>query len=159
MLKITLITVGALSEQHWKDAAAEYKKRLSGRVALTDLCLKDERLPQSPSDAEIARALDAEADRIIGAIPKRALVVPLCVEGSRITSEALAAKIEDAASDTGEICFIIGSSYGLSDKVKALAAFKLSLSALTFPHQLAKVMLLEAIYRSVMITSGSKYHK
>ena len=159
MLKITLITVGALSEQHWKDAAAEYKKRLSGRVALTDLCLKDERLPQSPSDAEIARALDAEADRIIGAIPKRALVVPLCVEGSRITSEALAAKIEDAASDTGEICFIIGSSYGLSDRVKALAAFKLSLSALTFPHQLAKVMLLEAIYRSVMITSGSKYHK
>ena len=159
MLKITLITVGALSEQHWKDAAAEYKKRLSGRVALTDLCLKDERLPQSPSDAEIARALDAEADRIIGAIPKRALVVPLCVEGSRITSEALAAKIEDAASDTGELCFIIGSSYGLSDKVKALAAFKLSLSALTFPHQLAKVMLLEAIYRSVMITSGSKYHK
>ena len=159
MLKITVITVGSLSEAHWKDAAAEYKKRLTGKVSLTDLCLKDERLPQSPSDAEIARALDAEADRIIASIPKRATVVPLCVEGKQITSEALAAKIDTSAAETGEICFIIGSSYGLSDRVKALAAFKLSLSVLTFPHQLAKVMLLEAIYRSVMILSGSKYHK
>ncbi len=159
MLKITVITVGSLSEAHWKDAAAEYKKRLTGKVSLTDLCLKDERLPQSPSDAEIARALDAEADRIIASIPKRATVVPLCVEGKQITSEALAAKIGTSAAETGEICFIIGSSYGLSDRVKSLGPFKLSLSSLTFPHQLAKVMLLEAIYRSVMILSGSKYHK
>lgn len=159
MLKITLVTVGALSEPHWKDAAAEYKKRLSGKVTLNDVCLKDEKLPQSPSDAEIARALDAEAEKIIGAIPKRALVIPLCVEGKQISSEALAAKIDDAASSTGEVCFIIGSSYGLSDRVKSLANFKLSLSSLTFPHQLAKVMLLEAVYRSVMILSGSKYHK
>ena len=106
MLKITVITVGSLSEAHWKDAAAEYKKRLTGKVSLTDLCLKDERLPQSPSDAEIARALDAEADRIIASIPKRATVVPLCVEGKQITSEALAAKIDTSAAETGEICFI-----------------------------------------------------
>ena len=159
MLKITLITVGALSEAHWKDAAAEYKKRFTGKVAFSDVCVKDERLPQSPSDADISRALDAEADRIIDAIPKRSLVVPLCVEGRQVSSEALAARIGEAAAKTGEICFIIGSSYGLSDRVKSLGAFKLSLSSLTFPHQLAKVMLLEAIYRSVMILSGSKYHK
>ena len=159
MLKITLITVGSLSEKHWKEAAAEYEKRLTGKVALSDVCLKDEKLPQSPSDAEIARALDAEADRIIGAIPKRALVVPLCVEGRQLTSGELAARIDAAAAETGELCFIIGSSHGLSDRVKSLGAFRLSLSSLTFPHQLAKVMTLEAIYRSVMISSGAKYHK
>lgn len=160
MLKITVITVGALSEKHWKDAAAEYTKRISGSARLDDVCLKDEKLSSDPSDSEIRRALDAEAERIISAIPKRAFVVPLCVEGRQVPSEALAEKIDAAATaGYGDICFIIGSSYGLSDRVKSLANFKLSLSSLTFPHQMAKVVLLEAIYRSLSILSGSKYHK
>lgn len=160
MLKIKIISVGALSEPHWKAACDEYKRRLSGMTALTDVCLKDERLPSAPKDAEIAKALDAEADRIIAEIPKRALVVPLCVEGKEFSSEELAKALDSAATGgKGEICFIIGSSYGLSDRVKNLADVKLSMSKLTFPHQMAKVMLFETVYRSVSILNGSKYHK
>lgn len=160
MLKVKIVTVGQLSEPHWKAACEEYKKRLTGSVALSEVCLKEERLSSSPSDAEIRRALDAEAERIIAEIPKRALVVPLCVEGQEFSSEALASKIDSASSGGfSEICFIIGSSFGLSDKVKALANIKLSMSRLTFPHQLARVMLYETVYRCMSIIAGTKYHK
>ncbi|MBR6918433.1 MAG: 23S rRNA (pseudouridine(1915)-N(3))-methyltransferase RlmH [Clostridia bacterium] len=160
MLKIKIISVGALSEPHWKDACAEYKKRLTGAVSLTDVCLKEERLPASPSPSQIASSLDKEADRILAEIPKRSLVVPLCVEGRLLSSEELAAKVSSSMTDgVGEICFIIGSSYGLSERVKAAGALRLSLSPLTFPHQLAKVMLYETVYRTVSIISGTKYHK
>lgn len=160
MLKVKIIAVGQLSEPHWKAACEEYKKRLTGSVALTEVCLKEERLPSAPSETDIRRALDAEAERIISEIPKRALIVPLCIEGQEFSSEALASKI-DASSSGGvsEICFIIGSSYGLSDKVKALANIKLSMSRLTFPHQLARVMLYETVYRCMSILAGAKYHK
>lgn len=159
MLKIKIIAVGTLSEPHWRAACDEYKKRLTGHAQLSEATLKEERLGQSPSDAEIARALDAEALRIIAEIPKRALVVPLCVEGRQFSSPDLARRLDSAAATHGEVCFIIGSSFGLSDKVKNLADLKLSLSELTFPHQLARVMLYETVYRCVSILAGAKYHK
>ncbi len=160
MLKIKIITVGSLSEPHWKEACDEYKKRLTGAASVTEVQLKEEKLKSSPSDAEIVRALDAEGERILSEIPKRALVVPLCIEGKSFSSEELASKISSAANaGNSEICFIIGSSYGLSEKVKAAGDFKLSMSALTFPHQLARVMLYETLYRCVSIISGGKYHK
>ncbi|MBQ7714650.1 MAG: 23S rRNA (pseudouridine(1915)-N(3))-methyltransferase RlmH [Clostridia bacterium] len=160
MLKIKIITVGALSEPHWKAACDEYKKRLSSAASITEVCLKEARLPQDPKDAEIAKVLDEEGERILKEIPKRALVIPLCVEGKRFSSEALAEKVSSALSGgKSELCFIVGSSYGLSEKVKAAGDFKLSMSDLTFPHQLARVMLYETVYRTLSILSGSKYHK
>ncbi len=160
MLRIKIVTVGSLSEPHWKAACEEYRKRLTGSASVTEVCLKEEKLKSSPSDAEIKRALDAEGERILAEIPKRALVVPLCTEGRQFSSEQLAAKLDEAASaGKSEICFIVGSSYGLSDKVKAAGDLKLSMSALTFPHQLARVMLYETVYRCISILSGGKYHK
>lgn len=160
MQKITIITLGALSEPHWRSACDEYKKRLGGKVTLTEVNLKEEKLSNNPSDGEIAKALDREAEKIIAEIPKRAFVVPMCIEGKQFSSEELAKKLENAAlQGKSDICFIIGSSYGLSDKVKALADLKLSMSALTFPHQLARVMLFETVYRCYTIIGGEKYHK
>lgn len=160
MLKVYMITLGALSEAHWKSACDEYVKRLSGTVSVTEINLKEEKLKNDPSPKEIEKALDAEAERIIEKIPKKAFVVPLCIEGKQFSSEDLAKKLEGAAvSGKSCICFIIGSSHGLSDKVKSLADLKLSMSALTFPHQLARVMLYETVYRCMSILSGSKYHK
>lgn len=160
MLKIDIITLGSLSEPHWKSACDEYKKRLSGKATVTETQLKEEKLSRDPSPAEIEKALAAEAERIIEKIPKKAYVVPMCIEGKQFSSEALAAKLDSAVlSGKSSICFIIGSSHGLSDKVKALADLKLSMSELTFPHQLARVMLYETVYRCISILSGSKYHK
>ena len=160
MLKIRIITVGSLSEPHWRAACDEYKKRLTGSASVDEVCLKEEKLTSSPSAAEITRALDAEGERILAEIPKRAFVVPLCIEGKQFSSEELAAKIDAALSGgVSEICFIVGSSYGLSEKVKSAGDLKLSMSALTFPHQLARVMLYETVYRSLSILSGGKYHK
>ena len=160
MLKIKIVTVGALSEPHWRAACEEYKKRLTGAASVTEVCLKEERLKSSPSESEIKHALDAEGDRILAEIPKRSFVVPLCIEGRQFSSEQLAARFDSAASaGKSEMCFIVGSSYGLSDKVKAAGDLMLSMSALTFPHQLARVMLYETVYRCISILSGGKYHK
>lgn len=160
MLKIKIITVGALSEKHWKDACAEYRKRLSAKADLEEIQLKEEPLSKNPSAGEIKKALDAEGEKILAEIPKRAMAVSLCVEGKQYSSEALAEIIGDAAvSGVSEICFVIGSSYGLSDRVKSASRLKLSMSALTFPHQLARVMLYETVYRSFTILGGEKYHK
>ena len=160
MLTIKIIAVGSLSEPHWKAACEEYKKRLTGSAAITEVCLKEEKLKGSPSEAEIKQALDAEGGRILSEIPKKALVIPLCIEGRQFSSEELAEKLDGALSGgKSEICFIVGSSYGLSDKVKSAGDIKLSMSRLTFPHQLARVMLYETVYRSISILSGGKYHK
>lgn len=160
MLKIKFIVMGALGEAHWKSASEEYKKRISGKATVTEVQLKEENLSKNPSDGEIKKALDAEADKILEEIPKRALVVALCIEGRQFSSEELAEKISSACVDgVSEICFVIGSSFGLSERVKIRADLKLSMSKLTFPHQLARVMLYETVYRSLTIIGGEKYHK
>ena len=159
MATIRLITVGSLKEEYLSDAVKEYSKRLSGFCKVEEVNLKESKLPTDPSDGEIKRALSEEADAILNAVPDRAYKVALCVEGKQFSSEELAKKIEDAYQTHNEICFIIGSSHGLDDRVKNAADLRLSVSKMTFPHQLMRVILLEGVYRCMNIIKGTKYHK
>ena len=159
MINIKFIVLGNIKEQYLRDAAAEYLKRL-GAFAKVELCeLKEARLPDSPSASHISAALEDEAQRILAAIPPRSYVVALAVEGKQLSSEEFAGHIEKVTQTASTVCFIIGSSHGLSQKIKNAADMKLSLSKMTFPHQLFRVMLLESVYRSFNIIKGTKYHK
>ena len=159
MANITIITVGTLKENYLKDAVSEYKKRLSQYARVDEINIKEERIANEDDASEIRRALDAEADRIISAIPKGAGKIALCVEGKQYDSPALARLIGRMADESGKITLIIGSSHGLSERVKKECDVRLSISALTFPHQLMRVVLFEALYRSFTILAGKKYHK
>ena len=156
---VRFITVGNLKEAYLREAAAEYKKRLSGMCRVEEIELKEVRLPEDPSDTEIKKALAEEAKAILSAIPPRSYPIALCVEGKQMSSPDLSKKLESVTADCGTLCFIIGSSHGLSPEVKAAAKMRLSVSELTFPHQLMRVILYEAIYRCYQIAKGSKYHK
>lgn len=160
MIKITLICLGKLKESYLREACAEYIKRLGAFCATDIVELAPARLPDNPSAAQISAALSAEAVQILKNMPPRSRVYALCIEGTELTSESLAAAIKsDAAGGAGNITFIIGSSYGLDNEIKSRADIKLSMSKMTFPHQLARVMLLEQLYRAFHINSGGKYHK
>ena len=159
MTHITLITVGTLKEAYLKDAEGEYEKRLSQYARVERVNIKEERIADEDDGAQIARALDAEGDKILERIPAGAYKIALCVEGEQFDSVDLAQRIERAAEKSGRICLIIGSSHGLSPKVKSAADLRLSVSKLTFPHQLMRVMLSEILYRSFTIIAGKKYHK
>lgn len=159
MASITIITVGTLKEGYLKEAVAEYKKRLSQYARVEEIELKEERISNEDNRAEIDNALSKEADKIIAAIPKDSLKIALCVEGKQYASEELAALIEKGNDASGKIALIIGSSYGLSERVKRECDVRLSFSKLTFPHQLMKVILFEALYRSYTIIHGKRYHK
>ena len=159
MAQVTLITVGSLTEKYLTEAAAEYKKRLSLFAKCDEIELKEEKILNEDDRAEIARALDREAEKILASMPKDALKIALCVEGKQYTSEELARLIGDGNDRGGKIAFVIGSSYGLSEKVKRECDVRLSFSKLTFPHQLMKVILFESVYRSFTILAGKRYHK
>ena len=159
MLQLTVITVGNLKESYWRDAVSEYEKRLSAFCKPNIIQLKETKLPEDPAESEIAAALADEGKRILSAIPTRAFRIALCVEGKQFSSEELAQKIENACAESSSLCLIIGSSYGLAPEVKAACDLKLSVSKLTFPHQMMRVLLLEVLYRSFSILRGSKYHK
>ena len=160
MQKVTVLCVGKLKEKFYIDAAAEYAKRLSRFCRLELLELPEERLPENPSPAQIQAALEKEAAAIRAKLPAGAVLVALCVEGQSLSSEALAGQMAAWTSQgAGHLAFVIGSSFGLSPAVKAAAQLRLSMSAMTFPHHLARVMLLEQIYRAYQINAGSKYHK
>ena len=159
MLTVNLICVGSLKERYWRDACAEYQKRLSAFCKLTIIELPESRLADNPSPAEIERALENEGSLILQKAGNSKLL-PLCIEGKELPSPELAALLDELMlSGVSSLSFIIGSSYGLADSVKNKGIKKLSLSKMTFPHQLARVMLLEQIYRAFMIRSGGKYHK
>lgn len=159
MIKITLITLGKLKEKYLRDAVEEYAKRLSRYCKLEIIELNPVSLPDNPSQNEIDAALLKEAEMIQKRIPQNSVVTALCVEGKTLSSEDLA-KFTDANTSSGKnMCFIIGSSYGLNENIKNQAGLKLSLSRMTFPHQLFRVMLLEQIYRAFKINEGSTYHK
>ena len=155
-MNVVVIHVGDLKEEYYAAAVKEYEKRLSRFCRVKNTEIKEERLPQSPTDGEIASALEAEGKRILAAIPEKSYKIALCVEGKQLSSEELAKVISDAEKD---ITFIIGSSHGLSDKVKNAADLRLSISKMTFPHRLMRVILAEQIYRAFSINSGSGYHK
>ena len=160
MLTIRLIAPGELKESYLREAVAEYEKRLSAYARVERVAIKEERLPDKPSDGEIRAALEAEADKILEKIPPRAYTIALCIEGKTLSSEALAEKVRRVTLDGhSEICFIIGSSHGLSERVKKAAHLRLSISPMTFPHQLMRVIVYEILYRTMSILSGGKYHK
>ncbi|MCI5676497.1 MAG: 23S rRNA (pseudouridine(1915)-N(3))-methyltransferase RlmH [Clostridia bacterium] len=159
MFRIHLIVTGNLKERYWREAAAEYEKRLSAFARLTVSELKESRLPENPGPAEIATALEKEADAILSLLSPHAFVVALCVEGKMLSSEELAATLSQIMREEGELTLIIGSSHGLSPRVKERADLRLSFSRLTFPHQMMRVLTLEAVYRALTILAGRKYHK
>ena len=157
-MTIQLIVIGKLKEDYLRSACAEYIKRL-GRYCTFELHELDEcRLSDNPSDKEITAALAKEAEQI-----KRyakGMIVPMCIEGRQLTSPELSEKITEAGiNGQSTVTFIIGSSFGLASEIKAMGDLKLSMSKMTFPHQLARVMLLEQIYRAFQISTGGKYHK
>ena len=159
MVNVKLITVGTLKEAYWRDAAAEYEKRLSAFCRFTLVQLKEERLSENPTEGEVRQALSREAAKILAEIPARAYCVAMCVEGGQLSSEELAQKLTQMEQKSGEICFVIGSSFGLAPEVKSRADLRLSVSKLTFPHQMMRVVLLEAVYRAFNIRKGTRYHK
>ena len=160
MFNITLIAMGKLKEKFYLSAAAEYEKRMMGYCNFQLIELPEVRLPDNPSPANITAALDKEAETILAKIPKGSWFCIFKPEGKLLSSEQLAEKISNIKlSGKSSACFLIGSSFGISNKIKAMADFKLSMSPMTFPHHLARVMVLEQLYRAEAIQAGSKYHK
>lgn len=160
MIKIKIITLGKLKEKYLKDAEAEYLKRLSSYSKCELVEIEPVRIGENPSSAEIDRALKSEAELIKKKIPENSFVLPLCIEGKQVSSEEMSDfMFKGVNQGFSTLVFIIGSSYGLHNDIKALANMKLSFSKMTFPHQLFRIMLLEQIYRGFKIEEGSKYHK
>ena len=160
MLSVRLICVGKLGEKFWADAVKEYAKRLGAYCKLEITELPERRLPQEPSAGEIAQALDREAALIEAKIPQGAAVVALCVEGKPMSSEQFADYLGKlTVSGTSRVCLLIGGSCGMAERIKQRAALRLSMSPMTFPHHLARVMVLEQLYRALNIAAGGKYHK
>lgn len=160
MFDISLITVGKLKEKFYLSAAEEYTKRLRGYCSFQILELPEYRLPMDPSPAEIAAGLDKEAELILSKIPKGAWLCIFTPEGKNLSSEDFAAKLKEVKlSGISKACFLIGSSFGISERVKERADFRLSMGLMTFPHHLARIMALEQLYRAEAIQAGSKYHK
>ena len=159
MISVKLVCVGKLKEAWLSSACAEYAKRLSRYCRLTVAELAEHTLPEKPSEAEIASALEKEGAEIIRACEGH-YVIAACIEGTELSSEELSRTLDRLSVEgRGKIAFVIGSSHGLSDDVKRRADMRLSVSKMTFPHQLFRVMLLEQIYRAFSISAGAKYHK
>lgn len=160
MIHVDLIVLGKLKESYLRDACAEYAKRLQAFCKLRTIELTPYRLPDDPSDAQISDALEREAADIEKNIPANAAVYALCIEGKTVPSEQFSAMLDQSAVDgSGTVVFVIGSSFGLAERIKRRANVRLSMSPMTFPHQLARVMLLEQLYRAFQIRAGGKYHK
>ena len=160
MQKITILCVGKLKEKFYCEATAEYAKRLQRHCRLEIVELPEQRLPDAPSQGEIDAALEREAAAIRSKLPPSTSLVCLCVEGKLCSSPELAGLVRSwEQSSAKHLAFVIGGSYGLAQSLKAEAWLRLSMSPMTFPHHLARVMVLEQLYRAVQINAGSKYHK
>ena len=160
MLTVKIIAVGRLREKHYISAFEEYLKRLSPLCKIESLELSEKRIGDNPSKSEINSALLFEGDMISKHIPKGAYVISMCVEGKSVSSEDFADMLKSlAVKGYSKLCFIIGGSCGLSENIKKLSDYRLSMSEMTLPHHLARVMLAEQIYRGFMINENTKYHK
>lgn len=158
MLTINIVCVGKLKEDYLRLAQAEYTKRLSSFCKLNIIEVEAVSFPENPTKIQIDNGMAKETTAILP--HAKGFVIPLCIEGDMIDSPALAKKFNQLALDRkSTISFVIGGSYGLAEKVKAHGHYKMSMSKMTFPHQLARVMLLEQVYRSFQISSNGKYHK
>lgn len=160
MMNVQLIVLGKLKEKYMKDFAAEYEKRLSAYCKMSVIELEPVKLSDNPSQSEIDNALTKETKMIKDKIPKNSYVFSMCIEGKQMSSEELSQKLEDIAlSGKNNVVFIIGSSFGLSGEIKQMSDFKFSMSKMTFPHKLARIMLTEQLYRGFSISNNGKYHK
>ena len=160
MQKVTLLCVGKLKERFYIDAAAEYAKRLQRLCRLEIVELPESRLPDDPSPAELRRALQAEAAAIRQRLPGSGALVALCIEGKPCSSEELSRRLTElGVQGRTQLTFLIGGSVGLDESLKQQADWRLSMSPMTFPHHMVRIMLLEQIYRAYQIAGGAKYHK
>ena len=160
MFDVTLITMGKLKEKFYLSAADEYTKRLGAYCRFRLLELSEQRLPEDPTPAEISAGLEKEADLILSKVPKGAWLCVFTPEGKELSSEAFAQKLSEVKiSGKSSAVFLIGSSFGMAQRIKDKADFKLSMGKMTFPHHLARIMVLEQLYRAEAIQAGSKYHK
>lgn len=159
MPTITILAVGKLKERYFSDACAEYVKRLGAFCKINIIEVDECRLPQDPSPAQIQKCIEVEGQSITARLPKAACVIPLCIEGRQLSSTGLAKELEQLFAAHSSIAFLIGGSHGIAEQVKQSSVLRLSLSSMTFPHQLARVMLLEQIYRAFSINGNLKYHK
>lgn len=160
MVNLYIIAIGKLKEAYLRDACAEYIKRLSAFCKCVVIELPEGKLSNAPSNAEIERCIQEEGKRILAKLPPSSYIYSLCIEGKQLSSPKLAEQLQRLPVEgKSHIAFLIGGSYGLSDEVKRLSHFRLSMSEMTFPHQLARVMLLEQLYRAFQINGNGKYHK
>ncbi len=160
MQSVNIICIGKIKEKYWTDAIAEYRKRLGAFCSFDIVELDEEKTFKNPNPSQIETILEAEGKRILKKLRNNSYVVSMCVEGKQLSSPELADKLSDAAlSGRNNVDFIIGGSWGLSHEVKARSDFRLSMSKMTFPHQMARVVLTEQIYRAYEIMNNGKYHK
>lgn len=161
MIAVNIVCVGKLKEAYWKDAIAEYTKRMGAYAKLRIVELSESKLSDNPSEKEISQALESEGKTMLPyADTKGSYNIAMCIEGTQLSSEGLAQKISGASvSGASTINLFIGSSFGLCDDIKKRANLKLSISKMTLPHQLARVVTLEQVYRAFAINAGTKYHK
>ena len=158
-MTVNIICVGKIKEDFFLKAAAEFEKRLTRFCSFNVIQLPDKAIPDNPSKSEEEAVLKKEGEDILKKIGKSDIVVAMCIEGKQLSSEELAQKIADFQMVSSTIDFVIGGSLGLSDEVKARADFKLSMSKMTFPHRIARLMLEEQIYRAFKINANETYHK
>ena len=161
MRTINIICVGTLKEKYLREAAAEYEKRLSPYCKLKITELSEYKVSDKPSPSEIERCIETEGAAILAKIPQNAVVAAMCIEGDMLSSEDFSKRLSSlmANETASELCFVIGGSYGLYDEIKKKALLRLSLSRMTFTHQLSRVLILEQLYRAFQISFGGKYHK
>ncbi|MHA6250316.1 23S rRNA (pseudouridine(1915)-N(3))-methyltransferase RlmH [Oceanobacillus sp. CAU 1775] len=159
-MKITIITVGKLKEKYLKQGIQEYLKRLSTYANVQIIEVADEKAPENMSEAEMLNVKKKEGERILSNITADTYVITLEIEGKMLTSEQLAAKMDELATyGKSKIAFVIGGSIGISDEVQKRSDFALSFSKMTFPHQLMRLVLVEQVYRAYRINRNEPYHK
>lgn len=160
MLSVCIVCVGRLKEAYWREACAEYAKRLSAYCKFRIVEVDEARVPDHASPAQIAEALRQEGARLLDHTVPGSWMAALCIEGRELSSEALAAKLDSlAVSGVSSVSLLIGGSWGLAPEVKQQCSSRISMSPMTFPHQLARIMLCEQLYRAFQINAGGKYHK
>lgn len=158
-MHVTVLAVGKLKEKYLREGCQEYIKRLSAYAKVDVIEIAEERCSDHPAESEKQQVLEKEGQRILSKIPKGAYVIPLCIEGQEYSSEAFADCFSKISMQNSSVVFIIGGSFGLSPAVKALGKLKFSFGRMTLPHQLARLVLLEQIYRAFSIQANTKYHK
>lgn len=160
MLQVHLLCVGKLKESFYLEACREYQKRMGTQAKLVLTELAEERLPERPSPAQVEASLRKEAIAIEQKLPKTGRLIALCIEGRLLSSEALSDQVEDwMLAGSSCLSFVLGGSFGLHSSIKQRADLCLSMSPMTFPHHLARVMILEQLYRAFQISNGTHYHK